>query len=201
MMKKKNWVIGVIMIVSGCHIIGTAPLHAAEEAQTLVLFDFERDFDVRKVETNNAELVLSEGGRLRVKIGKENRPSITLKAPQEHWDISRFLYVALDAHNPGKEAVAVRCLVDNNGWVDGSVTVGPGQSRTLKVLLMRNSPPDSVKKHLFGMNGLPGGYVWIWEPIDLRKVSGLFIRIPEAKAGQIVEIDNIFLYCRFIYIL
>jgi len=190
-MKKKNWLIGVIMIVSGCHIIGTVPLHAAEEVRTLALFDFEGDFDVRKVETNNAELVLSEGGRLRVKIGKENRPSITMKAPQGHWDLSQFLYVALDVHNPGKEAVAVRCLVDNNGWVDGSVTVGPGQSRTLKVLLMRNSPPDSVKKHLFGMNGLPGGYVWIWEPIDMRKVSGLFIRIPETKAGQIIEIDNI----------
>ena len=191
MMKDKNWLIYAIIVFSSCHIIGTGPLQAMGKAQSLVLFDFEGTFDVGTVDSSGAEVILSDDGALRVKTGQEDSARITLKAPSGHWDLSGFLYVAMDIHNPGKEDAAVSCLVDNNGWIDGRVTVEPGQSKTLKVLLMRNSPPDSVKKHLFGMNGLPGGYVWIWEPIDLKKVSGLFICVSEAKAGQIVEIDNV----------
>jgi hypothetical protein len=191
MMTKKNWLIGAIIIVSGCHTIWPVPPHDTEKAQTLVLFDFGKDFDVGKAEMKGGKAVVSKDGALRIKASGRQRATITLKAPAGHWDLSRFLYVAMDVHNTGRDAALVRCLVDNNGWVDGAVTVEAGEKSRLKVLLMRNSPPASVKEKLFGMNGLPGGYVWIWEPIDLRKVSGLFIRIPEAKAGQIVEIDNI----------
>jgi len=187
---KKNWLIGVIIVVSGCHITEAVTPGATEKGQRLVLLDFEGDFDVRKVETNNAEAVLSDG-TLRIKTGKKHLSSITLKAPQGHWNLSQFLYVALDVHNPGINEVMVSCRIDKNKWVDGSVAVPPEESRTLKVLLKRNSPAGSVAKHLYGMNGLPGGYVWIWEPIDIGKISRLFISIPEAKAGQIIEIDNI----------
>jgi len=97
----------------------------------------------------------------------------------------------MDVRNVGRDAALVRCLVDNNGWVDGAVTVEAGEKSRLKVLLKRNAPPASVKEKLFGMNGLPGGYVWIWEPIDIGKVSAVVIELEEARAERIVEIDNI----------
>ncbi|MHC4721031.1 MAG: hypothetical protein ACYSYT_11250, partial [Planctomycetota bacterium] len=98
---------------------------------------------------------------------------------------------AMDLRNAGTADVMVRCLVDNNGWVDGAIPVAAGQRRTLKVLLKRNSPPAWVKDKLFGMNGFPGGYVYIWEPIDMGKVSELVIWVTQAKVGQVIEIDNV----------
>ena len=193
---KKNWLIGVIIIFSGCHIPGTVPLSTTEKTQVQVLFDFEEDFDLGAIKiTNDVHVYLSgteQGRALRITTGHtEKRPTIILNAPDGHWDLSRFLYVAMDVRNPGTNDVLVTCRLNNNGWVDGGVTVPAGETKTLKVLLKRNSPPSHFKKHLFGMNGMPGGYVWIWEPINVGKISQLFISVPAPQADHIIEIDNI----------
>jgi hypothetical protein len=192
---KKSWLIGFIIIFSGCHIAGTAPQSTLEKARSVVLFDFEGDFDLDAVETTDAQVSLTKtekGNTLRITTGhKEQKPIVVLKAAEGHWDLCQFLYVAMDVRNEGTDDVLVTCRVDNNKWVDGGVTVPSGETGTLMVLLKRNSPPEHFKKYLFGMNGTPGGYVWIWEEIDLEKVAQLFVSVVNPRADCVIEIDNV----------
>jgi len=169
----------------------TVKLKAAQEEQSQVLLDFGRDFDISLVKTENAMVRASDKDSLLIRAGKGKRPNITLNAPEGHWDISKYLYIAMDIRNPEAEVVEVSCRVDNNKWVDGSVSVPSGETRTLTVILKRNSPPERVTKYLFGMNGFPGGYVNIWEPIDFSNISGLALLIEHAGPGQVIEIDNV----------
>lgn len=190
MRRKSRYIFALAFVLC---LIGalTVGLKAAQEEQSQVLFDFSGDFDINLVKTENTRVKLSGKESLLVRAGKGERPNITLNAPEGHWDLSKYLYLTMDIRNPGTGEVEASCRVDNNKWVDGSVSVPGGESRTLSVLLKRNSPPDSVKKHLFGMNGFPGGYVYIWEPIDFSKISSLVLLIEHASPGQIIEIDNV----------
>lgn len=193
---KKNWLIGFAIIFSGCHIAGTVPPSTIEKTRSLVLFDFEGDFDLDAVETTDGIQIsltkTEKGNTLRITTGdKEQRPTVVLKAAEGHWDLCRFLYVAMDVRNQGTIDVLATCRLDNNKWVDGGVTIPAGASKTLTVLIKRRTPPGHYAKFLFGMNGMPGGYVWIMEPINLRKIKGLFVSVPAPQAEHTIEIDNI----------
>jgi hypothetical protein len=143
-------------------------------------------------ETKNAKAIVTDEGKLRVVVKKKGAASVTLKAPEGGWDLTQFLYVTMEVRNSAAGgAVIVRGLIDNNGWVDGGTTVPAGETRTLSVLLKRNHPPEGIGAKLFGMNGLPGGYVWIWEPIDLGKVSSIQISFADAGKGETIEISEI----------
>ena len=192
---KKSWLIGFIIIFSGCHIAGTVPQSTMEKTRSLVIFYLEGDFDLDAVETTDAQVSLTKtakGNTLRITTGhKEQKPTVVLKAAEGYWGLCRFLYVAMDVRNEGGSDVLVTCRVDNNRWVDGGVTVPSGEAGTLMVLLKRNTVPEHFKKYLFGMNGTPGGYVWIWEEINLEKVGQLFVSVVNPTADCIIEIDNV----------
>ncbi len=185
-----------IVFVSGCHANeGVAPT-MADEVEGLILFDFEGDFDVGKVKTaGDASTSLAEsrdGRALRIAVGgKEKRAGVTLGAPRRRWDLSEYVYVAMDVRNAGTGDVMVNCRVDDKQWVDGSVTVPAGEWRMLMVLLKRDVAPRELGKYLFGMNGLPGGHVWIWAPVYPKRTRELVISVVEPKGAQVVEIDNI----------
>jgi hypothetical protein len=193
---KKNWLIGVIIIFSGCHIAGTVPPSTIEKTRSLVLFDFEGDFDLDAVETTDSVQVsltkTEKGNTLRITIGdEEQRPTVVLKSAEGHWDLSQFLYVAMDVRNQGTNDVLVTCRLDNHPWVDGGVAIPAEASKTLTVLIKRPTPPEHFAKFLFGMNGMPGGYVPSMMPINLRKIKGLFVSFPAPQAEHTIEIDNI----------
>ncbi|MHC4068073.1 MAG: beta-galactosidase [Planctomycetota bacterium] len=188
-MKRTGW--HILVLIFTLFVIGAAELKAVEDVQPLILFDFSKGFGISMVRIENARVRLSGKESLLMRAVGDQRPNITLKAPEGHWDLSKYLYVTMDIHNHGTETIEVCCRVDNNKWVDGSVCVPGGETRTLSVLLKRNSPPDSVKKHLFGMNGFPGGYVYIWEPIEMLKIRSLVILLERSERGQIIEIDNV----------
>ena len=162
----------------------------AAEAEPPVLVDFGEGFDVNEVEASEAEVSLCDGA-LRINATSDKQPRIILKAQDGHWDISKYVYLAMDVHNPGKDKVNISCRLNNKGWVDGSISVAGGQTRALKVLIKRGEAPEAIGKRLFAMNGIPGGQVWIWEPVDPARITELYISMPESKAGQVVEVDNI----------
>jgi hypothetical protein len=195
MMMKKRWLIGVIIIFSGCYIAGTVSPSTIEKTRTLVLFDFEGDFDLDVVETTNGVQVsltkTENGNTLRIITGdEEQRPTVVLKAAEGHWDLSQFLYVVMDIRNQGRNDVLVTCRLDNHPWVDGGVAIPAGVSKTLTVLIKR-TPPEHYAKFLFGMNGMPGGYAPSMMPINLRKIKGLFVSVPAPQVKHTIEIDNI----------
>ena len=116
---------------------------------------------------------------------------IRLKAPKGAWDLTSYLYAAMDVRNSGEGEVLVTCRLEGARWVDGAVAVPPGQSRTLSVLLKRRTPPRYYEAYFPGMNGMPGGFVGIWEQPDLARISMLFVALPEASGKKAIEIGNI----------
>ena len=161
-----------------------------KEAQKPVLVDFEEGFDVGEVEASNTEVRLGDG-RLRIKATNDKLPRIVIKAPEGHWDLSKYIYLVMDVRNPGKEKVNLSCRLNNKGWVDGSIGVAGGQTRKLSVLIKRGEVAEEIGQKLFGMNAIPGGHVWIWDPVDAARIGELVLFLRGSKAGQVVEIDNI----------
>ncbi len=90
-MDKKSFFVGYIVIISGLLILGTDAPYAAEQSQSLVLFDFGRSFDIGSVITSDAKVMLPRSGTLRIETGHKNQwPGITLKAPAGKWDLSKY---------------------------------------------------------------------------------------------------------------
>ena len=91
-------------ILAGVLVCASAVL-SAEVLAEQVLFDFDKDFDVRTVKTQDAKVSLTarDGGRaLRIATGRKvTWPGITLAAPAGRWDLSPFEHVALDVSNVG----------------------------------------------------------------------------------------------------
>ena len=57
-----------------------------------------------------------------------NRYGVRFKAPQGAWNLTSYLYAAMDVRNNGENDVLVTCRLDGARWVDGGVSVPPGQS-------------------------------------------------------------------------
>ena len=105
-------------------------------------------------------LELKGDGSLLVNVqARSAMPFIRISAPNGSWDLSRFQYVTLEVENRGSEETLVVCRINGLRWIDGAAVVTPGKTRAMNALLTRNSPPPHLKGKLYGMNGLPGGYV------------------------------------------
>lgn len=187
-MRKFNGVIFAVSFVLCIFAALPAEFAAGQEERVLSLFDFHNRQNVR---AKNVRVKRTAEGSLRVIPERGEPHTLKLNCAYGNWDLSNFLYITMDISNTGTESAEVSCQVDGNKWVDGAVSVPGGEVGTLSVLLKRNSPPEYTEKYLFGMNGFPGGYVHIWEPIDFSKISNLVVIIEHAKTGQIIEINNI----------
>jgi hypothetical protein len=70
---------------------------AVEDKQPLVLFDFDKDFDIGSVIVTDAKITLTKGGALLLETGHNKPwPGITLKAPAGKWDLSGHEYISVD---------------------------------------------------------------------------------------------------------
>ena len=137
-------------------------LCAAEQGQPVVLFDFGDGFDIGAVVTSDAEVTLSRGQSLRIETGHEKQwPGITLKAPAEKWDLSKYEYVSVDVKNSRGEPVTVSCRVDNPGadgtnkCVTDSITLAGRQAGTLIVRMLPTPWRFSEPLELIGILPYP----------------------------------------------
>jgi len=169
----------------------------AQSNQPKKLFDFEGGFDIKAVQTSDAQVIFGKGltGRsLRIRTGKENQwPGITLKAVKGKWDLSRFLYVELEVKNFGAKAIKVFCRVDNPGangrenCVTGSVQVQPRQTATLSVKLHPTGLALTEPLELIGMRGYPMYY----DKLKPENITQLLVFVHKPFDNYDFEIDNI----------
>lgn len=176
-----------------------ATVLAAPAAESRVLFDFERGFDVATVQTADAQVAQaksSAGSALRIVTGhRQPWPGVTLRAPQGQWDLSAYSHVAATVRNPGKAKVSVACRVDNAGadgrnhCVSQTVSLEPSQTRTLAVRLNRTQP-GTLGGKLFGLRGYPvapGGA----GTLDPTRVTQLLFFVNKPSADLTFEVDDI----------
>ncbi|MHC4462692.1 MAG: beta-agarase, partial [Planctomycetota bacterium] len=193
-MNRKIFSVLFCAIVLSWLLIGMPPLRAAEQAQSLVLFDFGKGFDVGTVVTNDTKVTLSKGGKLRIETGHEKQwPGITLKAPAGKWDLSKYEYVSIDIKNIRTAPVTVYCRVDNPGadgsknCVTDSITLSPNTTGTLTVRLYPTPHQLSEPVELIGMRRAPV----LSSKVDGSNITQLLLYVNKPRTSHTFEISNI----------
>ena len=192
MMSKKRFLGN--MIVFGWFLGGMASLSVAQQPRPLVLFDFGKDFDAGKVLTNDAKIVTSEAGTLRIETGhKEKWPGVTLQSPAGKWDLANYEYISMDVRNVGTQPVTVYCRIDNPGadgdknCVTDSITLKAGTAGALVVRIFPVPWRLSETLELIGMRGSPVHS----DKLDTSNVTQLLVYVNKPGVDYAFEIDNI----------
>ena len=128
------------------------------------LFDFTLTTEFTRFPTSDAQVTSVQSGTtraMRLTTGTNQPwPGVTLPAPDDHWDLTACAEVQVTVKNAGPSPATLNCRVDNPGadgsnhCVNGSLTLEPGHSDTLRVTLRRTSD-DTLGGQLFGMRGYP----------------------------------------------
>ena len=131
----------------------------------LVVFDSK--FDVSTISATDSQFEMKkgkDGNVLSVTVLTNHQyPGITIKAPQNKWDLSQYEYVEVMVKNSGASQFSLNCRVDNpgadgkNNCVTANVTIPPGETRQIRVRLNRYGD-DKMDGKLFGMRGYPKKY-------------------------------------------
>ena len=156
----------------------------------LILADFREDSSLDRVSADGAELTVVESEGTPALLVRSGIEGLSLKVAAENvWDLSGHLYVRMQLKNPGQEELYAECRINGMAWMDGANLIPGGETRTLSALIKRLTRPASIREKLFGMNGLPGGYVWIWETQDPKEIEFIEIRLPYIRPGEEFEIS------------
>jgi hypothetical protein len=171
----------------------------ASAAAPLTLVDFSPPFDAQAVTVSDATATVVKSGAgtaLRVAAGHQKSwPGVTLKAPQDHWDLAAYGQLTVSVRNPGTNKLTVNCRVDNPGadgtknCVTASVGVDPGKTAQLQVGLSR-TVGDKLDGKLFGMRGYPvkaGGQ----GSLDPKNITQLLFFINQPKQDCVFEVAQI----------
>lgn len=183
------------VLIASLTLFAVAPsAYAATEREPLILFDFGPSFQSRAVATSDARMSLSEPGRLRIETGHEAPwPGITLKAPDDKWDLSSYETLRFEVINRGDETVTVNCRVDNPGadgtnhCVTDNVTVAPGASETLNVRVFPVPWRLDSPLELVGMRAAPTHA----GKLDPANVTQLVIFVNQLKEDHAFEIGPV----------
>ena len=184
--------VNLVLSVAIAAAFSSGPIRADQ-----VLIDFGPGFNVTNVEARDAKASLAgqPAAALRIATGRSQQwPGVTLKAPQGRWDLSAFDHLAMDAKNAGETPVDVRCRVDSGTGpkqhsLDDGVRLEPGETKTLRVTLVRRLPERLIEK-LFGMRGNPGG-VEADKGIDPGDVTQIILFVPKPSAEHVFEVRAI----------
>jgi hypothetical protein len=172
-----------------------ANIYGADQA----LFDFSHHFDFSKFELRDATVteVQSAGGfTLRMVTGHQQQlPGIVFSAPAGSWNLAANAQVIVNVKNVGRNHVDLLCRVDNanadgrNNCVNGAVSLAPGKTGTLEVMLTRGG--DNLGGKLFGMLGYPAGQASGLAGIDASKVTALAVYVRNPQEDYEIEIADI----------
>src|SRR5262245_54093261 len=103
----------IAMVLATLSLLSSVLVQGAEPP-SLSLVVIGPDFNLSKVKTEDATVVLHDSA-LHVSTGQKGSwPGITLPAPGK-WDLSRFGQVELEVKNTGTRSMSVSCRVDNPG--------------------------------------------------------------------------------------
>jgi hypothetical protein len=205
--------VGVIaLVVLFALLLAAQPSVAGENIVT-----FDKSFDMKKIRiVGKAQVSLKaegETGAIRVTVPKgPEAAGIAVPAPEGTWDLSRRAYVMADVKNVGTHIMKVRCRVDNPGvdadaktdfgihpsgnFVNGDMTLIPGQSATVQVELRRRKP-DWIKVDLFGMVCYPWGQCQSSDPaksegtVDAGRISNIFLHVRNNYFDSAFEVSGI----------
>ncbi len=160
-----------------------------------VLFDFDGGFDVSEVITNDAQVLLTEWNgdtALSVTFGTDTMPSIAFDNIKG-WDLSEYVYVAIDVRNPGPNPIQVFTCLNGKRRGNGVVILEPGETDTLTVILNRewDNLPQYIRDYFWPtFRGLPGGFSTGFSP-NPDTITQITVHLLMPEQSHTIDIDNI----------
>lgn len=161
-------------------------------AENFVLVDFKRNPTADRIRATGAEIKRSEGGWVVATGHAEPWPGVTVSAPTEGWDLSRWAWVTLRARNAGDRVINLNLRVDNPGadgikhCLTGSTSIAPGSMGTVRVDLKRTTD-DKLGGMLFGMRGYPVKPAGA-DALDPAKINQVVVFLNQPKTDHQFEL-------------
>ncbi len=112
-----------------------------------------------------------------------DKPSVILNC--KGLNLDRYLGISLDIVNTGKQKITIYGYLNKNLWCAGFEEIEAGQSGELIIDFKRHQEKSFTSSCFKGMNGLPDGRMWLWDPIDTTKIQSLclYLLLPEEKSS------------------
>ena len=156
---------------------------ASEDTHCLNLFDFIGNS--KGISTSGLGAVPVNKHLLKIIRRKTGSGYLTLTAPEGNWNLYDYTAISMNISNLGTDPVRVSAWTGTEEWVDGSVFVLPGESENLQILFKRKTGEKDayLLKYFDGMNGLPGGCVRLWVPMDFSDIRSITVKVSENPGG------------------
>jgi len=153
----------------------------------------DRKLPIEKLKLD-ASHAKAEAAGAELKIAFDHRtewPGVTMLPPEGGWNFAGFGYLTVQVKNLGNVQARIGCRIDDQEprksktWLQGDVTLEPGETKTIRVGL-RGRQPESLKDKLFGMRGFPGGFLEGKQGIDIAHISSIRIFAAKPKHDHLV---------------
>ncbi|WP_228710756.1 beta-galactosidase [Saccharobesus litoralis] len=191
------------MLVSSCLacLLTTVNAFAGQADQqkvpdSLMLFDFEKGFELGSAITNDAKvsLVNKHGSQqLLLETGmKSGAPGVTIKRPKGSWDLNAYYHVKMDITNAGEHPARIIFKVGDpadgmEAWqMEIRFDLAPGQTKTVADDIITSPWRFSKPLELVAMRAAPGQ-----AKSDLSAINQVKVTINYPDNNHKLLIDNI----------
>ncbi|GGZ87476.1 hypothetical protein [Algibacter mikhailovii] len=163
-----------------------------QQAQNKILVDVSQDYVTSYVKVKNAKARFRPDKSIVIDMEK-SKPLVELYAPETHWDLHNNTSVAFEVENLGETSIMLNCHIDNHKWSEGLLILNPGENGVMRVLIKGNKLAEQhpLKRSYLKMNGLPGGYLDHWDPLDAAHVKKISLSLINPKTGAKLSIRKL----------
>lgn len=127
-------------------------------------------------------------GVLQITVKETGKLNFSVNIPEYNKDISKNTSLNIPVANTGNTECRVSARLNDKKWVAGAVVLQPGESDRLEILFLHKV--DKTSPYFTNMDGVPGGGLYIWDPIDPEKLAVIQIEI-ETHAPVTIAVGNI----------
>jgi len=160
-----------IILVLFLAVSSTSPLYPQK---SLVRWT-EADARARVQSTDARAVVDSGGGVLDITTIEKGTCSLSIDIPENGRDVSRNTRIRIPVANAGNAECRVSARLNGKKWVGGAVVLAPGESESLEIIFLH--PVDKTAPPFANMDGVPGGGLYIWDPVDPSDLKTIQIEI------------------------
>ncbi|MHB8095100.1 MAG: hypothetical protein ACYDH0_09170 [Candidatus Aminicenantales bacterium] len=114
-------------------------------------------------------------GVLGIKTIEKGANSLSIDIPEGSRDVSKNVGIQIPVANAGNAECRVSARLNGKKWVGGAVVLAPGESENLEILFLH--PVDKTAPPFANMDGVPGGGLYIWDPVDPSDLKTIQIEI------------------------
>ncbi|MCU0455704.1 MAG: hypothetical protein MUE74_05320 [Bacteroidales bacterium] len=122
-------------------------------------------------------------GILSVTVQGSGEKDFTIHIPEGSQDLSKSARINLEIANTGNSQCRISVRLNDKKWVAGALVLKPGETDYLEILFLHEV--DRNNAFFPNMDGIPGGNLYIWDPVDPSLVKALNVELVSDKPAQI----------------